>query len=86
MYVIENIINAQTRNRLSEEELAEIIRSLRFLPEYCVQVYNFFTDVPLRAVGEFLERHDIPLERLKTYYEAHVRSAYPNPELEEIFA
>ncbi|MEW5763190.1 MAG: hypothetical protein AB1776_08335 [Bacillota bacterium] len=44
---------------------------------------NFFTDVPLRAIVEFLERHGLSVEDLREYYRKHIKDVYPNRDLEE---
>ncbi|WP_334109405.1 hypothetical protein [Thermodesulfitimonas autotrophica] len=48
------------------------------------QVANFFSDVPLRAMVEFLERHGLSAEELREYYQKYMRNVYPNRDLEEI--
>jgi hypothetical protein len=81
--LIENIINCQTRNWFKEGELASLLRKGELDQEYSVQVANFFTDVPLRAIVEFLERHGLSVEDLREYYRKHIKDVYPNRDLEE---
>jgi hypothetical protein len=82
--MIETTINAQTVNHLKEKELARMIKNMVFDGKYTVQIFNFFTDVPLQDVEKFITEHRIPEETLKTYYETYVKEFYPNPRLEEM--
>lgn|GEM_PF-1291319 len=81
---VELIVNAQTLNGVREEELAELIRSMRPPEDRRVHVVNFFTDTPLRLVAGFLDAHGIAPEELLAYYRLHVKELYPNRELEEM--
>jgi hypothetical protein len=81
---VELIVNAQTVDCMREEELAELIRTGRLPGECRVQVFNFFTDTPLRLIVEFLDAHGIAPAELLAYYRRHVRELYPNRELEEM--
>lgn len=60
------------------------MRSGKLPEEHFVQVANFFSDVSLRAMVEFLERHGLSAEELREYYQKHVRNVYPNRDLEEM--
>lgn len=84
--MIETTINAQTINYLKEEELARMLKNKVFDEKYIVQIFNFFTDVPLQDIMEFARRHQISDEILLEYYETYVKEFYPNPELEEVLA
>lgn len=84
--MIETTINSQTINCLKEEELARMLKNTEFDEKYAVQIFNFFTDVPLQDIAKFAMRHRIPDETLLRYYETIVKELYPNPELEEMLA
>ncbi|SMB96150.1 hypothetical protein SAMN00808754_1411 [Thermanaeromonas toyohensis ToBE] len=83
--LVEAVINAQTRNFLAEDRLANFIKRQEFPEEYIVQIFNFFTDVPVPAVVKFLSRHGISVKELESYYREYVQDIYPNPELEQLF-
>lgn len=80
--MIETTINAQTVNYLTEKELAEMIKKQEFKKEYAVQVYNFFTDVPLQDIVRFIINYNIDESVLLKYYITYVKEYYPNKELE----
>lgn len=84
--MIETTINAQTINYLKEEELARMLKNTEFDEKYVVQIFNFFTDVPLQDIARFAMRYQISDEALLRYYETFVKKLYPNPELEEMLA
>lgn len=81
----EAVINAQTQNFLSEKELAEIIQKKELSEKYAVQVFNFFSDMPVPAVVKFAAKNGIDIEDIRDYYLRYVKNVYPNPALEEIF-
>ena len=81
---IESTINAQTRRRLSEHDLAQLIKRNQFDHTLSAQIYNFFVDVPLSGIEQFLADHRIPDSVLKRYYKTYVERVYPRPELEEM--
>jgi len=81
--LVEAVINSQTRNFLSENDLAEFLKKKQFPEEYTIQIFNFFTDVPVPAVCKFAMKHRINTEDVRDYYLTYVKNAYPNPELEE---
>jgi hypothetical protein len=83
---IETTINAQTKDYLREEDLARLLENGVFDEEYTVQIFNFFTDVPLQDIVRFAKKHRISDEVLLRYYETFVKGLYPNPELEEMLA
>jgi len=85
-WMIETTINAQTVNCLGEAKLALMLKSGEFDEQYIVQIFNFFTDVPLQDIARFMVWHGITEETLKTYYEFYIQYFYPNPELEEMLA
>jgi len=82
--MITTTINAQTNNFLSEELLAEIIKKNIFPTEYMVQIYNFFTDVPVQDINLFVIKHQISDKILKIYYEKYIKNVYSNTHLEEL--
>ncbi|NPV30411.1 MAG: hypothetical protein HPY58_12350 [Firmicutes bacterium] len=82
--MVESTINAQTRGRLKEERLAEMLRNMKFNKKYAAQIFNFFTDVPLQDVAKFASRHGVSDEVLAAYYERYIREIYPNPDFEEM--
>ncbi|NSW84122.1 MAG: hypothetical protein HPY90_12770 [Syntrophothermus sp.] len=84
--MIETTINAQTINYLKEEELARMLKNTEFDEKYIVQIFNFFTDVPLQDIARFTMRYQISDGALLRYYETFVKELYPNPELEEMLA
>lgn len=84
--LVEAVINAQTRNFLAEKDLADFLKRQELPKEYMVQMFNFFTDVPVPTVVKFLSRYGISLEELEMYYKRHVKDIYPNPRLEELFS
>lgn len=83
--MIEATINAQTVGYLSEEELAKMIATRDFKKEYAVQIYNFFTDVPLQDIVRFAIKHGINESILIEYYNIYVKDYYSNKELEAMF-
>lgn len=83
---IESTINAQTRRWLSENELAQLIKSHHFDRTLSAQIYNFFVDVPLSGIEQFLVEYGISDAALKAYYRTYVERYYPRPELEELLA
>jgi len=82
--MIETTLNAQTVNYLTERELADMIKNQEFKEEFSVQIYNFFTDVPLEDIMRFVIRYKIDENILLQYYESFVKELYPNRELEEM--
>lgn len=84
--LVEAVVNAQTRNFLTEQNLAQLIKRQELPEEYTAQIFNFFTDVPLPAVLKFLSKYGIDIEDLERYYKARVKSVYSNPKLEGLFA
>lgn len=83
---IESTINAQTRRRLSESELAQLIKRHQFDRTLSAQIFNFFVDVPLSGIEQFMVEHNLPDSALKAYYKTYVERYYPRPELEEMLA
>lgn len=81
---IETTLNAQTQEFLRAEDLARMIREGRFEERFAVQIYNFFTDLPLQDVARFAVEYGIPDGELLEYYEKFVKATYPNSELEEM--
>lgn len=81
---IETTVNAQTREFLCSEELARLIKEGRFDGRFAVQIYNFFTDLPLQDVARFAVKYGITDEELLRYYGKFVKGIYTNPELEEM--
>lgn len=49
-----------------------------------MQIYNFFTDVPLEDIMRFVIKYKIDENILLQYYESFVKELYPNRELEEM--
>lgn len=82
--MIETTINAQTKTFLTGAELAKFISEKKFNSEYMVQIYNFFSDVPIQDINLFVTEHKISHRALKDYYELYIKHIYPNPELEEL--
>lgn len=83
---VETTINAQTRSRLTEQALARFIREHHFDRAFSAQVFNFFTDVSLTGIDQFLVRHHLSDTALKAFYVDYVAPYYPRPELEEMLA
>lgn len=83
--LVEAVVNSQTLNFLSEKDLAEIIKKKQFPEEHMVQIFNFFTDVPVPAMFKFAMKHGISTGNVRDYYLTYVKDAYPNPALEEAF-
>lgn len=81
---VELIVNAQTLDHVREEELVELIKTMRLPEDRRVHVVNFFTDTPLRLIVEFLDAHGIAPAELLAYYRRHVKELYSNRELEEM--
>jgi len=84
--MIEMTINAQTINYLAAEELVLMLKNMEFSDKYAVQIFNFFTDVPLEGIYRFLIKHNLEEKQLLKYYRTFVKKYYPNPELEETLA
>jgi hypothetical protein len=82
--MIETTINAQTKTYLKEADLARMIKKMEFNNEYTVQIFNFFTDLPLQDIERFLVRNRVEDKTLRAYYERYVKEFYPRPELEEM--
>ncbi|MCD5405619.1 MAG: hypothetical protein LRZ91_03870 [Desulfotomaculum sp.] len=82
---VSTTINAQTANLLDENKLAQMIRNMQFDKKYAVQIFNFFTDVPIQDVERFIVKYNLSDKRMKEYYEAYVKEYYYNPQLEELF-
>lgn len=82
--MLETTINAQTTLYLEEAKLALMFKAMEFDEQYIVQIFNFFTDVPLQDISGFMVQHGIAEETLKVYYETYAKDFYPNPELEEM--
>jgi hypothetical protein len=61
-----------------------MIKKMEFASEYTVQIFNFFTDLPLQDIERFMVRNQVDDETLKVYYRKYVREFYPRPELEEM--
>ncbi|HAA90627.1 MAG TPA: hypothetical protein DCE07_08710 [Peptococcaceae bacterium] len=84
--MVETTINAQTKHYLREEQLARMLLSMEFDEKYMVQVFNFFTDVPLQDVERFMAKYGISCSALRAYYEKYVKDYYRNPGLEEMLS
>ncbi|HIE11938.1 MAG TPA: hypothetical protein EYP63_00675 [Desulfotomaculum sp.] len=82
--MIESTINAQTTTYLKEANLARMIKQMEFHADYAVQVFNFFTDLPLQDIERFMVRNRVEDKALKAYYERYVKEFYRRPELEEM--
>ncbi|MEW6181490.1 MAG: hypothetical protein AB1522_16375 [Chloroflexota bacterium] len=82
--MIETTINAQTKTYLKEADLARMISRLEFNQDYAVQIFNFFTDLPLQDIERFMVRNQVDDETLKAYYQKYIKEFYPRPELEEM--
>lgn len=82
--MIETTINAQTKTYLKEADLARMINKMEFNNEYIVQIFNFFTDLPLQDIDRFMARNQLDDKTLRAYYERYVKEFYPRPELEEM--
>lgn len=82
--MIETTINAQAASYLDEKKLAQMLKEMEFDPRYALQIFNFFTDVPLQDLVRFLVQYKIPEATLKAYYEKYVREFYARRELEEM--
>lgn len=82
--IVETTINAQTRNYLKEQQLAELIKNMVFDKEYIVQIFNFFTDVHPQDICRFMIKYGIAEKNLKSYYEKYVKPYYPNKYIEEM--
>lgn len=80
---VESVLNARTAGFLKERELAEIIAAGQLPEDWRVQICDFFTETPVRRVLRFAREHGISEDRLRTYYETHIRELCRNPELEE---
>ncbi|MEW6193453.1 MAG: hypothetical protein AB1507_08890 [Bacillota bacterium] len=82
--VIETTINAQTKTYLKEADLARMIKKMEFDDEYIVQIFDFFTDLPLQDIERFMVRNRVADKTLKAYYKKYIKEFYPRPELEEM--
>jgi len=79
-------INAQAASYLDEKKLARMLKNMQFDTRYALQIFNFFTDVPLQDLARFLVQYEIPEVTLKAYYEKYVKEFYAHRELEEMLA
>lgn len=79
-------INAQTRNRLSLDQLADYLKEQTWENGFAAQLVNFFTDCPLKDLAAFAEQYNISDRQIKSYYEKYIKEYYRNQELEEMLA
>lgn len=84
--MIETTINAQAASYLDEKKLVRMLKTMQFDTRYTLQIFNFFTDVPLQDLARFLRQYEIPEVALKVYYETYVKEFYARRELEEMLA
>ena len=84
--MIETTINAQAASYLDEKKLVRMLKTMQFDTRYTLQIFNFFTDVPLQDLARFLRQYEIPEVTLKAYYETYVKEFYARRELEEMLA
>lgn len=78
-------VNSAFKVSLSEEELAEFLKSGIFPKDFSEHLYTFFTEVPPSAIFRFILKYNISINQLKAYYERHIKPIYRNRALEEIF-
>ena len=78
-------INAPFSDMLSEKKLAAILKSGKMPAAWSAQISAFFTDVPVQDIMRFSMKYGVSIDRIKTYYEKHVKKLYVNRELEDMF-
>ncbi len=84
MTPIEITVNRSYKDFISEEKLAQIIKSME-KPE-TERIYVLFTEVPVKELIDFSIRNRIPFENLKNYYLKYIKSVgFKNLELERMF-
>ena len=80
-----SIVNISVKQPISERALATIIRSGLLKIKYCVQIYAFFTELPIKTILDFIKKHKLGGRQLLHYYNKNVKKYYCNPLLEEYF-
>ncbi len=70
--IVYSTVNASLKDPISEEELADILRTGKFGEDSAPYVNAFFTDVPVQDIVRFAREYKIPLEHLKDYYEKNI--------------
>jgi len=84
MTPVEITVNRSYKDFISEEKLAQIIKSME-KPE-TERIYVLFTEVPVKELIDFSLRNRIPFENLKNYYLKYIKSVgFKNLELERMF-
>ncbi|WP_457635931.1 hypothetical protein [Persephonella sp.] len=84
MTPVEITVNRSYKDFISEEKLAQIIKSME-KPE-TERIYVLFTEVPVKELIDFSIRNRIPFENLKNYYLKYIKSVgFKNLELERMF-
>jgi hypothetical protein len=79
-------VNAPFKVLLSEEELAEFIKTDILPDKFSEHIFIFFTEVSVSSIYRFIKKHGISLEVIKNYYLRHIKPVYQNKELEEMFS
>jgi hypothetical protein len=81
-----SIVNAAYKEKIREEEIAELLKR-KFFPEakFVEHLEVFFTEVPVSCINKFLKRYEISLQQLQDYYETFIKPRLCNKELEELF-
>lgn len=84
MSTVYSTVNASFKHTLSEEALAELIKTGDFPAQFREHIYVFFTEVPVSAVYKFMKEQGITNEEIKDYYTRFIKEIYTNKELEEM--
>ncbi len=78
-------VNCSYKVKISEGELAEIIKSGKLPDEKRGYLEVFFSEVPLSEIVDFCDRYEITINELKNFYEKNIKSLFSNKELEELW-
>lgn len=84
MSKVQTIVNIPFKENLSDDILADAIKSFKDFPDERMEI--LFTEVPLSDLIKWCIEKDIPLETLKDYYDRFIKKkGLSNPKLEEFF-
>jgi hypothetical protein len=73
MSIVYSTVNASFKDTITEDALAGLIKEGLLPDEFREHIYVFFTEVPISAIYEFMERYRVSREELRRYYKQKPR-------------
>jgi hypothetical protein len=77
--------NVSFRTEITDDVVVNSIMNMEMPREWEFHFYDFFTDNPVEWILDFCEEKNIPLERLKEFYEKFIKPYYRNRRLEGVW-